>query len=370
MKTKIVLFYVLFLFGISRANDLTGTITDAQTGAPLPGVHISIAGTKYGAASEPDGSFTIKNLTPGEYLINIHLIGYKKGSRKITLSEPGEATLNIALSEAPWELDKVVVTATRTPHLLKDVPVTTEVITKEDMAATGALTVDQALDSHVGVTVDNDLSGKGATIRGIDPSRVLILIDGHRVIGQVRGSIDLGQISLSNVDRIEIVKGSGSTLYGSDAMGGVVNIITSKPTQSQSLESSIEYGSFKTFDPEFQFEAKRSKIGLTFSGKHEESAGFDLDKSTPHTNGLEATKRYNLNTKISFSPKESFYNDLSLGYMHERKQWIESEWFEPLQKTFIYDDYEWNNRYDIATSHKYVASPKTEIEATLHGSYY
>jgi len=82
VKTKIVLFYVLFLFGISRANDLTGTITDAQTGAPLPGVHISIAGTKYGAASEPDGSFTIKNLTPGEYLINIHLIGYKKAPEK------------------------------------------------------------------------------------------------------------------------------------------------------------------------------------------------------------------------------------------------------------------------------------------------
>ena len=370
MKTKIVLLYVLFLFGITRANDLTGIVTDAQTGLPLPGVHVSIAGTKYGAASETDGSFTIKNLAPGEYLINIHLIGYKKASRKIAAADSGAATLNIALNEAPWELDKVVVTATRTPHLLKDVPVTTEVITKEDMAATGALTVDQALDSHVGVTVDNDLSGKGATIRGVDPSRVLILIDGHRVIGQVRGSIDLGQISLSDVDRIEIVKGSGSTLYGSDAMGGVINIITKRPTQSQSLESSIEYGSFKTFDPEFQFEAKRPKFGFMLTGKHEESAGFDLDKSTPHTNGLEATKRYNLNTKLSFSPKESFYNDLSLGYMHERKQWIESEWFEPLQKTFIYDDYEWNNRYDIATSHKIVVGPKTEIEAALHGSYY
>jgi outer membrane receptor for ferrienterochelin and colicins len=358
------------LSNIAIATELSGTITDSQTRAVLPGAHISIAGTKIGAATDSEGRFTIKNLPSGDYEINIHLIGYKKASKKITLKDSVENAINVALDETPWELDKVVVTATRTPHLLKDVPVTTEVITKEDMAATGALTVDQALDSHVGVTIDDDLSGKGATIRGVDPSRVLILIDGHRVVGQVRGSIDLAQISLSDIDRIEIVKGSGSTLYGSDALGGVINIITKKPTASRSLESSIEYGSFATFDPEFSLEIKKPKLGWLFSGKHEETSGFDLDKSTPMTNGLEAIKRYNLNSKISYSPKESFYSELELGYMHERKQWVESEYFEPLQKTFAYDDYEWNNRYDISTTHRYMASPKTNFEASLHGSYY
>ncbi len=372
MRTKTIWLFILaaLICRIAVAGDITGTITDAQTGMVLPGARVAISGTKYGAAAGSDGSFIIKNLPAGEYAINIQLIGFKKAARKIILPQDGQQVLSVALDEAPWELDKIVVTATRTPHILKDVPITTEVINREDMIATGALTVDQALSSHVGVTVDDDLSGKGATIRGVDPSRVLILIDGHRVIGQVRGSVDLGQISLSDVDRIEIVKGSGSTLYGSDALGGVINIITKKPTQSKSLESSIEYGSFRSFDPEFQFETKSPKYGFLFSGKHEETAGFDLDKSTPHTNGLEAIKRYNLSTKISLNSKESFYNELTLGYMHERKQWIESEWFEPLQKTFIYDDYEWNNRYDIGTTHRYMASPKTVFEASLHGSYY
>ncbi len=349
---------------------LTGKVTDAQTGASLPGANISITGSPLGAAADSVGNFVIPNLASGQYKLTCFLIGYKKISRQVVVPDSGDVVLNVALDEAPWELDKIVVTATRTKHILKDVPVTTEVITHDDMVATGALTVDQALDSHVGITVDDDLSGKGATIRGIDPSRVLILIDGHRVIGQVRGSVDLEQISLSDVDRIEIVKGSGSTLYGSDAMGGVINIITRTPSQNRDLESSIEYGSFRTFDPEFRIETRKQKLGLMLTGKHEKTDGFDLDKSTPHTNGLEAIKRYNLGSKISYGPNESFYNELSLGYMHERKQWVESEFFEPLQQTFAYDDYEWNNRYDLATSHRLAVSPKTLLEASLHGSYY
>lgn len=219
-------------------------------------------------------------------------------------------------------------------------------------------------------TINDDVSGKAVMMRGVDPSRVLILIDGQKMVGRVKGSIDLGQISLSNVDHIEIVKGSGSTLYGSDALGGVINIITQKPSNNGNVGASIEYGSFATFDPEFQVETKRNKIGLLVNGKYAKTDGFDLDKSTPHTNGQEAIKRYNLDTKLTYAPRESFQNTLTLGYMHERKQWIESEFFAPLQTTFVYDDYEWNDRYDAGLSSKLILSPKTDIEAMAHGSYY
>jgi outer membrane receptor for ferrienterochelin and colicins len=370
IKLLLILLITILITNMTYAADLEGDITTTASGEKLPGVHVSIDGTKYGASSDPSGHYIIKNLNTGKYDVTFHLIGYKKITKNVSVSENGPNVVDAALKETPWELDEVVVTATRRKHLLKDVPVTTELISKDDMAATGALTVDQALDSHVGITISDDLSGKSASLRGIDPSRVLFLIDGHRIIGRVNGSIDLGQISLSDIDRIEIVKGSGSTLYGSDAMGGVINIITKKASQQRSLESSIEYGSFNTFDPEFRLEDRSSKFGLLFSGKNEQTDGFDLDKSTPHTNGLEAIKRYNLNTKLDFRPARSFYNEISLGYMHERKQWIESEWFDPLQKTFVYDDYEWNNRYDISTLHKYTANPKTEIEASIHSSYY
>jgi outer membrane receptor for ferrienterochelin and colicins len=360
----------VILSGPSYAARLQGIVTDFKTGEPLPGATITIDNVKRGAASGVDGLFSIDNITPGQYGIFVRLIGYKEVRRKVIVNADTLTRINIALEQTPWELDEVVVTATRRKHILKDVPVTTELITRDDMLVTGALTVDQALKSHVGITIEDDLSGKGAVLRGVDPSRVLILIDGHRVIGRVQGSIDLGQISLSDIDRIEIVKGSGSTLYGSDAMGGVVNIITKKPVNSRRLSSSIEYGSFSTFDPEFQLEAARGNYGLLFSGKHEQTDGFDLLKDTPHTNGQEAIKRYNLNTKLGVGLAKSFYNELSLGYMHEKKQWIESEWHEGLQQTLVYDDYEWNDRYDAGTMHRLVVSPRTELEASFHGSYY
>lgn len=364
------LLLVLFLSESSFAAEFTGIVTDIQTGQPLPGAQITIAKTKTGATSGLDGVFTIRDLNDAEYEISVRLMGYDGLTRKVTVAPVGSTRLDIALVQSPWELDEIVVTATRRKHILKDVPVTTELITRDDMLATGALTVDQALRSHVGVTIQDDLSGKGAVLRGIDPSRVLILVDGHRVIGRVRGSIDLGQISLSDVDRIEIVKGSGSTLYGSEAMGGVINIITKRPAENRRLTASAEYGSYNTFDPEFQFEARHGKLGVLLSGKHERADGFDLNLSTPHTNGMEAIKRYNLNTKLSFSTRESFYNELSLGYMHEKKLWIESEWHEGLRRTLVYNDYEWNNRYDVGTLHRLVFNPRTEMEASFHGSYY
>ena len=366
----IIIFFLLSFSMAALAADLEGEIRDVRTGALLPGVHVSISGTKIGASSDSHGRYRLKNLVPGEYEIVFQVIGYKRIKRKLIIGKSGITALNISLEQQPWELDEVVVTATRSKHILKDVPVTTELITREEMRETGALTVAQALESHIGVIVNDDLSGKGITLRGIDPSRVLILIDGHRVVGRVRGSIDLGQISLSDVEQIEIVKGSGSTLYGSDALGGVVNIITKKANNRRRLDSSIEFGSFKTFDPEFQFEGRQNQFGLLLSGKYEKTDGFDLLEDTPHTNGLERIKRFNLNGKLSFDPQGSLHNELSLAYMHEQKIWIESEWFEPLQRTFAYDDYEWNDRYDASLSSKYMFSKKTEAEASLHASLY
>jgi len=354
------------IFGV----DLSGTIREAQSGQPLPGVHISVTDSKYGTASDGNGEFVLRNLPDGDYRLEFRLIGYKKTTRTISARDGSSKQLDVFLEILPWELDEIVVTATRSEHLLKDVPVTTELITAEEIRETGALTVDQALESHIGVQVNDDLSGKGITLRGIDPSRVLILIDGRRVVGRVRGSIDLGQISVSDVEQIEIVKGSGSTLYGSDALGGVVNIITRKPEDKRRLGMSLEYGSFRTFDPEFNFESAGSRFGTIISGKYERTDGFDLLENTPHTNGLERIKRSNLDAKFTYNRTPALRNELTVGYLHEQKRWIESEWFEPLQRTFTYDDYEWNSRYDAGLSSKYILSEKTTLEGSIHGSLY
>jgi outer membrane receptor for ferrienterochelin and colicins len=276
----------------------------------------------------------------------------------------------IRLTPKPWVLDDVVVTGTRSPHLLKNVPVQTEVISERDFQRTGATTVDEALVSSIGVAINDDLSGKGATIRGVLGDRILVLIDGERAVGRVNGSIDLGQFSLANVEKIEIVKGTGSTLYGSDAVGGVVNIITKKVRQhTRSLAARTEYGSHATLNPDVQAEFSNERWGLSLGGKYYRTDGFDLIDSTPHTNGQDEISRLNLDAKLRYKLSNKWSVTGSTRLMFEEKKWIESEIW-PGDLLFIYDDDESNNRYDGSLTFDYLSGDEYSMKFRLYGTYY
>jgi outer membrane receptor for ferrienterochelin and colicins len=122
--------------------------------------------------------------------------------------------------------EEIVVTATRTARPLLEVPVHTEVVNRDALEAVGARSVADALSRQLGVEVVPTLAGDGIQLQGVDSRGVLILVDGQKVIGKVGGSVDLGNLLVEDVERIEIVKGAASALYGSDALGGVVNILT------------------------------------------------------------------------------------------------------------------------------------------------
>jgi outer membrane receptor for ferrienterochelin and colicins len=123
----------------------------------------------------------------------------------------------------------VVVTAGRTPHVQGTHPVGVEVVTREEIAASGAETVAGVLQEQPGVNIDRTPNGTAIQLQGMNPEHTLILIDGRRVLGRKDGVIDLSRLNLADVESIEIAKGAGSALYGSDAMAGVVHIRTRRP---------------------------------------------------------------------------------------------------------------------------------------------
>lgn len=136
-----------------------------------------------------------------------------------------------------YNLAPVVVTATRTEESIKDVPAATEVITQKDFKQTGAYSVRSALRLAENLDLSEaGMTGNAVRIRGMDSTETLILIDGKRMAGEDASNTanvyELDRIPLSNVDRIEVVRGASSALYGSEAMGGVINIITKKPTEA------------------------------------------------------------------------------------------------------------------------------------------
>jgi len=374
LYSKIITFFAIMSLSVASGLTIQGTVYDSQSKEPLPGVTIQIIDTHSGASSDTKGNFDFDFDGAGQsdLKLAVHLIGYQD----TTIALEGDAAfkkLSIYLKPSLWKMEQTVVTATRRKYILKDVPITTELITSKEFSETGALTVDEALSSHIGVDISDDLSGKGISLRGVDPSRVLILLDGERVIGRVRGSLDIGQLPLSNVDRIEIVKGTGSTLYGSDAIGGVVNVITKKPKAIGSANFYSSYGSFNSYNLQTGFDSGMIGKGSLFTAKYEHTDGFDLDKSTEHTNGLENTSRFNINNRTTFSLADGLNLDVTTDFMAEKKQWVESEIIQNnvgSDTAYNYDDFEHNYRYDLALKTRWNIDEKADFSFGLSGSYY
>ncbi|UCE23805.1 MAG: TonB-dependent receptor [Candidatus Zixiibacteriota bacterium] len=376
MSKLVAVAMALLLFaagGAALAGELKGRVIDSETRNVIRDVNVRIVETSQVAASDNHGVFSFKKLADGWYHVVATHINYDI-SDTILVEVAGQGNVDIRLKPSPWVLNDVVVTGTRTPHLLKDVPVQTEVVTQRDFERTGATTVDEALASSIGITINEDLSGQGATIRGIEGDRVLILVDGERAVGRVRGSIDLSQYALNNVEKIEIVKGTGSTLYGSDAMGGVINIITRKPsTDVRKGQLYFDYGSHTSFNPSADLEYGNDRTGITLGGKLFSTDGFDLDPSTPHTNGQEQIDRWNLSGKVRhrFSPRWSLTGSSRL--MRENREWIESEVVAKNaleDTTYSYDDEEVNKRYEASATVDYLSGDRYSMKLRLFGTYY
>lgn len=133
---------------------------------------------------------------------------------------------------------EVVVTGARVPETRASGVVATQVLSRETLRKSGATNLGEALEVEPGIQVERTFRGTEVWIRGLDPEYTLILVDGQRVTGRVGGAIDLSRFSLENVERVEIVRGPSSALYGSDAIGGTINILTRESREP--LEASAE----------------------------------------------------------------------------------------------------------------------------------
>lgn len=144
----------------------------------------------------------------------------------------------------PFNLEQIVVTGTRTPKALKDMPVITRVISSEDIKKVDATNVLDLLQQEVpGLEFTYSMGSVVMNMGGFDGNNILFLIDGERMAGETMDNVDYNRLNLSNVDHIEIVKGASSTLYGSQAMGGVINIITKTSSEPWTMNLNTKYDS-------------------------------------------------------------------------------------------------------------------------------
>jgi outer membrane receptor for ferrienterochelin and colicins len=137
-----------------------------------------------------------------------------------------------ALARAQEEPIDIVVTGRRSPERLGESAVAVEVITREQIVTSGARDAAQILANQPGIQIDSSFRGEAIQMQGLDPQHTLILVDGERLIGARDGALDLTRLFAGDIERIEIVRGPASAIYGSDAIAGVVNVITRLPRKN------------------------------------------------------------------------------------------------------------------------------------------
>ncbi|MFH1398302.1 MAG: TonB-dependent receptor [Candidatus Omnitrophota bacterium] len=176
------------------------------------------------------------------------------------------------------DLDRIVVTASRMEEDYSDVSRQVDVITAKEIEKSGANDVAEALTGITSVNISN-YGGPGATknirMRGSTSAQVLVLVDGRPINNPRDGAVELSDIPLENINRIEVMHGPGSSLYGSGAMGGTVNIITkSPPKENQKTEISSSFGTARTYIEKFSHGARIAKFGYLIGGGYQRSDGF------------------------------------------------------------------------------------------------
>lgn len=220
---------------------VSGTVTDSE-GLPLEGVTIVVKNDKtVYALTASGGTYSIE--VPEDAVLVFQLLGYL--SCEVALEDRKDyGRTDVVMEEDLMNLEAVVVTGTRTPRLLKDSPILTRVITSADIKRVDALDVGELLEAELpGIKFSYAMDQQVTlNMQGFGGNSVLFLVDGERIAGETLDNIDYSRLNLDNVERVEIIKGAASSLYGSNAVGGVVNIITSGATEPWSVNVNARYG--------------------------------------------------------------------------------------------------------------------------------
>ena len=301
-----------------------GHVKDAKTGEHLPYVVIHIKGTTIGTTTDKTGHFFLKNLPEGSFVIEAKYMGYTTQSQSITIKQDTSKELNFTLSPSDFSLDEVVVSANRNETKRRLAPNLVSVIGGKLFDITQSTCLAQGLNFQPGVRTEDDCQNCGFTqvrINGLDGHYSQILVDSRPVFSSLNGVYGLEQIPANMIDRVEVVRGGGSALFGASAIGGTINIITKEPTRNSASfgHTFMSQGGANSFDNvttgNVSLVTDDNKAGVYAYGQTRTRQGYDHDgdgyTELPELNN----QTFGLNSYLRLSP----YSKLSLQYhgIHE-----------------------------------------------------
>ncbi len=239
---KYILFCLMLSFmasyGQQKKANFSGKITDATTGLPLAGASVILVDAKFGTVTDNDGRFNFRNIPEGHLLLEISFTGYRSIIEHVDVT--GTVEKDFALKSSVVENEAITVTAVGSATSIRKAPIPITRVNKELLLSTSSTNIIDALSHVPGVSqVTTGPAISKPVIRGLGYNRVVVINDGVRQEGQQWGDEHGIEIDENSVSRVEVVKGPASIIYGSDALAGVVNIITTAPAALNTIKGNI-----------------------------------------------------------------------------------------------------------------------------------
>lgn len=239
--------FILFLLGSQlfgqTSTAIQGKVTDIGE-QPISRATVELVGQDQSTLTDENGVFHLA-VPADTYTVRIRMMGYE--SLTVENQFHKDHLSAFMLEANTVGLDEVAITATRTEKNMADIPLPVTIVGKEEMQQKAMVRLNEVLAEQPGIVLVED-HGTGIQLQGFEAKYTMILIDGEPVIGRSSGTLELSRITMANVERVEIIKGPSSSLYGSEAMAGVVNIITKKPAKGSRMGTSVRYGTNNALD--------------------------------------------------------------------------------------------------------------------------
>ncbi len=297
------IFFIIYLFSIihcaplkAEKGHIQGRVFSLETNKPLPGASVRIERTAFGAIANKNGLFKIHSVKSGNYTLIVSLVGYKQKKIDITIPANDTVFIECFLEVQAIQTEDIIVSASKRVQLVQEVQVSVSTISSSELMDRNITKLDEVLGYIPGVSMNGDhisIRGSSGFAFGIG-SRVILLLDGFPLLSGDIGDIKFDAMPIFDINRIEIIKGAGSSLYGTNALGGVINVITKEP---------LEQGIFKI----------RTFAGIYTKPTYEQ---WEYSKNLHKNWGFEAgyskkINRFSLNASASYIEDESYllYND-------------------------------------------------------------
>nr|WP_068890577.1 TonB-dependent receptor [Pedobacter panaciterrae] len=308
MKKLIALIAVLiFTVSAYAQHTFKATVKDAKTNQNIPGVTVKVLGTGIASVSGTDGFVILNSIPSGKQVIQFNYTGFK--IRTDTLSFPMEQAVPMQIVLEPAgkeeELDEVVVSATRGSRTIDNIPTRVEVIAGEELDEKGNMKpgdIRMMLAESTGIQTQQTSATSGNSsirIQGLDGKYTHIIRDGFPLYSGFSGGLGLLQIAPLDLQQVEVIKGSSSTLYGGGAIAGLVNLVSKKPTEERQLNFLLNGTSALGLDVSGFYGQKFKKIGVTVYGAYNHGTAYD-----PSNIGLSAIPKFN---RFTLNPKLFVY---------------------------------------------------------------